>query len=142
MGENPMFRFLTAQALALSAFALWPTIACAQTTSTQQIDSVQFIAGTVITPHGLIVDQGHCPQGNTKYRTETFNVAFKPPFGGTPTVMANISGFMIDHSRNANLFVKIESVSSDHAVISLVTWCDTNINWAQVSYVAFGLLKK
>jgi H-type lectin domain len=133
-----MFRFLTTHALALSAFALWPAIVCAQT---QQIDNVQFIAGTVVTPHGLTVDQGHCPKGTTQYRTEKFNVAFKPPFGSAPTVMASISGFQIDHGRNANLIVKVESASSDHAVIALSTWCDTNIYWAQVSYVAFGPLK-
>jgi hypothetical protein len=136
-----MFRFLAALALALGAFGLGPTIACAQTKPTQQIDHVQIIAGSVVTPHGLTVDQGHCPTGTTQYRDEKFNVAFHPPFGGAPTVMASISGFQIDHGRNANLRVLVESVSADHAVLTLQTWCDTNVYWAQVSYVAFGPLK-
>jgi len=132
-----MFRFLTTHALALGAFGLWPTIACAQAPRPIQ----QIIAGSVVTPHGLTVDKGHCPTGTTQYRTEKFNVAFSPPFGGAPTVMASIAGFQVDHDRNANLRVLVESASADHAVIMLQTWCNTNVYWAQVSYVAFGPLK-
>src|SRR5215467_12585212 len=104
MGENPMFRLLTTHALALGAFALWPTIACAQTRPIQQIDNLQILAGSV-TVRLPKVDQGHCPTGgSTQHRTQKFTVEFKPPFGGTPTVMTSITRFNgVDHGRNFNL---------------------------------------
>lgn len=117
--------------LASEASAQAPTVEQSAT----YVDRLQINTGVVFYPGSSGVSS--C----TDTRPQRAVISFTPAFDSAsppPNFTAAISNFDIDHATNARITVTVISVTPSQATVDLVTWCDTNLYSARVSYMALG----
>jgi hypothetical protein len=117
--------------LASGASAQDPTVE----QSANYIDRLLINTGVIFYPASS--GGGSCTDVRPQRAVITFSPAFdsaSPP----PNFTAAISNFDIDHTTNARITVQVVSVTPSQATVDLVTWCDTILYAARVSYMALG----
>lgn len=62
-------------------------------------------------------------------------------FEEKPSVSVSIRGFDIGNSGNARLIVFVTEVHTDGFVVAIQTWGNTDLNYADVQWIAYGRKK-
>ena len=84
------------------------------------------------------VDGEHCPAGDAGRRSQTTVVRFDPPYREAPQVFLTLNTFEFAENRNARIGTRASNVTRTSMMISVWTWCDTNMYAASGTYFAIG----